>query len=101
MAATAASGRPVYMLSAAMPMYEAAKCGSIDNALRYCAIDSSNRPVFMSSSAYESYGFGSLGTSAMYFLNAVSAALMLPTERYAYPSWLYARAYCGLMDTAF
>ena len=46
----------------------------MDSAFRYCAMDSSNRPVFISSSAYESYGFGSLGTSSMYFLNAFSAS---------------------------
>ena len=42
-------------------------------AFRYCAIDSSNLPIFIRSSAYESYGFGSSGISAMYFLYAASA----------------------------
>ena len=35
----------------AMPTYEGANCGFTSSAFRYCPMDSSNRPIFMSSSA--------------------------------------------------
>ena len=66
-----------------MPMKELLKCGSTESAFLYCAIDSSNLPVFISSSAYESYGFGSFGISSMYFLNAASASAYFSSGRYA------------------
>ena len=57
-----------------MPMNDGANCGFCSSAFRYWAMDSSNRPIFISSSAYESYGLGSSGISSMYFLNACSAS---------------------------
>ena len=45
----------------AIPWCALTKFGWISSALRYCAIESSYRPIFRSSSAYESYGFGSSG----------------------------------------
>ena len=64
-----------------MPTRELVKWGSTSSAFRYWAIDSSNRPVFISSSAYESYGLGSLGISSMYFLNATSASAYFSSGR--------------------
>ena len=64
-----------------MPTFDGLKLGSTERAFLYCAIDSSNRPVFISSSAYESYGFGSFGISSMYFLKACSASSYLLSGR--------------------
>ena len=64
-----------------MPTRDGVKCSSTESAFPYCAMDSSNRPVFISSSAYESYGLGSLGISSMYFLNAASASSYFSTWR--------------------
>ena len=49
-----ASYLPWNMRLLAMPMNDGANCGFTSSAFRYWAMDSSNRPIFISSSAYES-----------------------------------------------